>query len=779
MKLRPLCHAGQLATAIAALFATHTVQADSSSWNVGTAGGWATASNWVGSSVPGATSGTSSPDVATFGFTLTGTRTVTVDANRNIGGIIFSNTAGASKGYILSSNTLLLSDGGFIQTATGNGAHTDTIASGVEIQGDNGSASFMADATSALSRVKISGAVTGTAATGTTTTLTLNGSNIGQNEVAGAISDSTLGGILSLTKNGTGYWTLSSDNAYTGATLITGGQLVITAAGALGDVAGGTTVESGATLLLYNGGLEIGEGTINLSGVGLSSAGALQNNGDGNSLTGNVVLKADTRINSLYGDLTLTTAGSVTGAYNLTVGGVAQTRIDSVIGTAGGGLTKDGEGTLTLTNSNTYTGVTNVVAGVLNARSDTALGTTAGGVVVTSGAALQLQGGISIGNEALTVGGSGIADDGALRNVSGDNSYAGAVTLTAATRINSDLGTLTLPSTAAISGSYPLTVGGDSNTKIESVIGTGSGTLTKDGAGVLTLTGSNTYTGGTTITAGTLQLGDGGTTGKLSTTSTIINDGILKLDRSNGIVQGTDFKGGISGTGSVTITGGTGGTGITTLDGGNTYQGGTTVSGGTLNLTHTTSGSATGTGLVTIASGATLTGTGVIGGSLTVDGTHSPGNSPGVTSVGGDVTYNAASIFTWELTANTTTQGTAPAYTYDQVLMTGTNKTLTIDPNAKIRLIFDLGSVNFANTGFWNTTQTWNIISGYTSFSGNFIIDSIGLDSLGQNSTNYPIGYPAGVFSMSGGTLTWSAVPEPTGVVAGLLLGAGLLRRRR
>lgn len=361
--------------------------------------------------------------MATFGFTLTTTpRTVTVDANRNIGGIIFSNTS--TRAYTLSSNTLLLSDGGYIQTAIGNGNHTDTIASGVEIQGDNGSASFKADATSSNSKLKISGAVTGTAATATTTTLTLNGSNTGQNEVSGAISDSASGGILSLTKDGTGYWTLSSDNSYTGATLIKGGQLIITAAVALGDVVGGTTVESGATLLLYNGSLQIDEGTIKLSGSGLSNAGALQNNGDFNTLTGNVVLQADTRINSLYGDLTLTTAGSVTGAHNLTVGGAAHTRIDSIIGTAGGGLTKDGEGTLTLTNSNTYTGVTKVVAGVLNARSNTALGTTAGGVEVTSGAALQLQGGISIGNEALTIGGSGIADDGALRNVSGDNSYA-------------------------------------------------------------------------------------------------------------------------------------------------------------------------------------------------------------------------------------------------------------------------------------------------------------------------------------------------------------------
>jgi len=65
-----------------------------------------------------------------------------------------------------------------------------------------------------------------------------------------------------------------------------------------------------------------------------------------------------------------------------------------------------------------------------------ALGTTAGGVVVTSGAALELFGSITIGTEAISLSGTGIANDGAIRNISGTNSYAGDLTITGATRIN-------------------------------------------------------------------------------------------------------------------------------------------------------------------------------------------------------------------------------------------------------------------------------------------------------------------------------------------------------
>src|SRR5207302_647478 len=84
----------------------------------------------------------------------------------------------------------------------------------------------------------------------------------------------------------------------------------------------------------------------------------------------------------------------------------------------------------------------------------------------------------------------------------------------------------------------------------------GGGSLLKIGAGTLTLTNANTYTGATTISAGILQLGNGGTTGSLSSSSTITDNSNLTINRSNTVTQGTDFSGSaISGTGSLTKTG--------------------------------------------------------------------------------------------------------------------------------------------------------------------------------------------------------------------------------
>jgi autotransporter-associated beta strand protein len=180
-------------------------------------------------------------------------------------------------------------------------------------------------------------------------------------------------------------------------------------------------------------------------------------------------------------------------------------------GADAGGLTKSGTGTLTLTGANSYTGLTTVSAGVLNIQNPTALGTTAEGTSVTAGAALQIQGGITVGAEALTLNGTGISADGALRNISGTNTYGGLVALGSATRINSDAGTLTLSNTGTILGAgFGLTVGGAGNTTINSVIDTGAGTVTKDGAGALTLSGASTYTGGTTLTSGNLNINSAG-----------------------------------------------------------------------------------------------------------------------------------------------------------------------------------------------------------------------------------------------------------------------------
>jgi fibronectin-binding autotransporter adhesin len=103
----------------------------------------------------------------------------------------------------------------------------------------------------------------------------------------------------------------------------------------------------------------------------------------------------------------------------------------------------------------------------------------------------------------------------------------------------------------------------------------GSGSLRQAGTGTVTLTGANTYTGGTTIAAGTLQLGDGGTTGSI--VGDVKNYGSLIFKRSDDLT----FNGDISGSGSLeqSSTGGT-----LTLTGTNTYTGGTTIDNGTLQL---------------------------------------------------------------------------------------------------------------------------------------------------------------------------------------------------
>jgi fibronectin-binding autotransporter adhesin len=123
--------------------------------------------------------------------------------------------------------------------------------------------------------------------------------------------------------------------------------------------------------------------------------------------------------------------------------------------------------------------------------------------------------------------------------------------------------------------------------------GTGILGLSKVGTGVLTLTGANTYTGGTIINAGTLQIGNGGTTGSI--VGNVIDNGVLAFNRSDSFV----FGGAISGIGSLQQNG----SGTLVLTGSNTYAGGTTIAGGTI---LTQNASALGTGPLAFGNGATL-----------------------------------------------------------------------------------------------------------------------------------------------------------------------------
>jgi autotransporter-associated beta strand protein len=151
-------------------------------------------------------------------------------------------------------------------------------------------------------------------------------------------------------------------------------------------------------------------------------------------------------------------------------------------------------------------------------------------------------------------------------------------------------------------------------------------TLTKNGSGTVTITNPNTYAGTTTINAGTLQIGNGGTTGSLGT-GAVTDDGALVFNRSDGFTVANS----ISGAGTVTMAG----TGVLTLSGTSTYTGATTVSSGTLKATNGASTGNTNGAALTVASGATFD----IGGNTTANNfnvgaktVHISGNGVGGTA---------------------------------------------------------------------------------------------------------------------------------------------------
>lgn len=370
------------------------------------------------------------------------------------------------------------------------------------------------------------------------------------------------GSTKTLTKDGAGTLTISASGNYTGLTTVTAGVLNLQNNTASGTTAGGITLASGAALQLQ-GGIAVGAEALTLNNDGISSTGCLRNISGNNSYAGAITLSTNNvRINSDADTMTLT--GGITGSLNLTVGGSGNVTIGTSGVNTGASktLTKDGGGTLTISASSNYTGLTTVSAGALNVQHATATGTTAGGVTVTAGAAVQMQGNVTVGAEALTLNGSGVSTDGALRNISGNNTWQGAITLNTASRINSDADLLTL--SGGITGNaLGLTVGGSGNVAISSVIGTTTGTLTRDGAGNLTLSAANTFTGLTTISAGTVTYGandtipsgnsisisNGGTlniAGYNATNTTISNYGIFQFFGSETVsINPTNYSGSV------------------------------------------------------------------------------------------------------------------------------------------------------------------------------------------------------------------------------------------
>ncbi|EDT01673.1 outer membrane autotransporter barrel domain protein [Burkholderia ambifaria IOP40-10] len=192
------------------------------------------------------------------------------------------------------------------------------------------------------------------------------------------------------------------------------------------------------------------------------------------------------------------------------------------------------------------------------------------------------------------------------------------------------IGTLSGAAGSAVNlGANALALNGSANGTFDGVIG-GTGGVTVAGTGVQTLTGSNTYTGGTTIASGgTLQLGNGGTSG--SVVGNVVDNGALIVNQSGSVTLANV----LSGTGSLTQAG----SGALTLTGTNTLSGSTTVAAGTLAVAGSLAQSA-----VTVQNGATLTGTGTVGGVVVQSGGIAAASQPGAAlNVAGNVTFQPGS----------------------------------------------------------------------------------------------------------------------------------------
>ncbi|EAQ4386531.1 fibronectin-binding autotransporter adhesin ShdA [Salmonella enterica] len=226
----------------------------------------------------------------------------------------------------------------------------------------------------------------------------------------------------------------------------------------------------------------------------------------------------------------------------------------------GSKLTKQGDGTLILSNTGNDYGDTEIDGGILAAKDAAALGT--GDVTIAESATLALSQGTLDNN--VTGGGQIVKSGSDDLIVTGDKNYSGGTTITGGTLTADHADSL---GSGDIDNSGVLKVGeGD----LENTL-SGSGSLVKTGTGELTLSGGNDYSGGTTITGGTLTADHADSLGS----GDIDNSGVLKVGEG-------DLENTLSGSGSLVKTG----TGELTLSGDNTYSGGTTITGGTLTADH-------------------------------------------------------------------------------------------------------------------------------------------------------------------------------------------------
>ncbi|MFO4962014.1 fibronectin-binding autotransporter adhesin ShdA [Salmonella enterica subsp. enterica serovar Derby] len=345
-----------------------------------------------------------------------------------------------------------------------------------------------------------------------------------------------------LTKQGDGTLILSNTGNDYGDTVIDGGILAAKDAASLGT--GDVTIAESATLALSQGTLDnnvTGEGQIVKSGSDELIVTGDNNYSGGTTISGGT-LTADHADSLGSGDID-----------NSGVLKVGEGELENTL-SGTGSLVKTGTGELTLNGDNDYSGGTTIDDGVLIADNADSLGS---GDIDNSGV---LQVGEGELKNTLSGTGSLVKIGTGELTLNGDNDYSGGTTISDGTLIANHADSL---GTGAIDNSGVLQVG---EGELKNTL-SGTGSLVKIGTGELTLNGDNDYSGGTTISDGTLIAASVNALGS----GDIDNSGVLQVGEG-------ELKNTLFGSGSLVKTG----TGELTLSGDNTYSGGTTISGGTL-----------------------------------------------------------------------------------------------------------------------------------------------------------------------------------------------------
>jgi len=599
-----------------------------------------------------------------------------------------------------------------------------------------------------------------------------------------------INGVISgpggLTKYGEGTMTLNQSgtlvNTYQGATIIHGGTISLGYAGALGNSTAGVTVDNGGSLYI-NQTFDMNGETMTLSGTGDNGSGAfhlgsgIDSNWNGTvnlsgsatiETDGNAVLGLTGSVNLNGNVLTLTGSGTTSGIVN--VSGIVSGTGGITVGT----LTETGTAIVNLTGPNTnLSGTITVQQGILNASQQYSLGSGGSSVVVDAGADLQFTntGDMTVALTQITLSGTGasaVAGHGAITTTnSASTTVSGSVLLAGNATIGSQSGQLILAGDINTAGNT-LTLNSNAGATVLGGNISGTGGIATEGSATAILSGTNSYSGGTSLGVGTSITveGDNGL-GSATGTTTLAASSTLKFSGGITVNQAKITGGGtgvsnngmfenISGnntlSGSIDLTGGStfqADAGKLVISGniGNasniTIQGGST---GVVSLTGTFTGG--GTATVNINNGTLATGSlsnvGIVVGNGVGTAIYSPGDINNIqtvtlatftTGAGGVVAMDLGASFTSDRisTANPANLSGTSAFFFNNDGATGAaTGTYTL---------FTAGAGNF------NTPTDFSFTSNIAGLSGTFIANTSG-SLIFQTGT--------GAWNNSGGNGQWA-----------------------